>query len=154
MQWAFEYIEWQRGIESDSSYRYEGEDLKCRFNKSLVAAKCKGFRRIQSRNETALKIAVAAIGPISVAIDASSILFQFYKSGVYDDQSCNHLLNHAVLVVGYGELDGKDYWLVKNSWGVKWGMNGYVLMSRNKNNQCGIASAAIFPLVKFHTVMA
>uniref|UniRef100_A0A8C4Q954 Peptidase C1A papain C-terminal domain-containing protein n=1 Tax=Eptatretus burgeri TaxID=7764 RepID=A0A8C4Q954_EPTBU len=147
MQRAFEYIKVSGGIESESSYPYEDDDLKCRFNKSLVVAKCKGYTDIQKGNETALKIAVATIGPISVAIDASSDSFQFYKSGVYNNINCSQSTNHAVLVVGYGELDGKDYWLIKNSWGTRWGMNGYVLMSRNKNNQCGIASDAVYPLV-------
>uniref|UniRef100_UPI00358F22EC cathepsin L1-like n=1 Tax=Myxine glutinosa TaxID=7769 RepID=UPI00358F22EC len=147
MQQAFKYIKENGGIESESSYPYEDDDLKCRFNKSLVAATCKGSKDVQRGNETALKIAVAAVGPISIAIDASPNSFQFYKSGVYDNVNCTQSMNHAVLVVGYGELGGKDYWLVKNSWGTKWGMNGYVLMSRNKDNQCGIASSAIFPLV-------
>lgn len=35
-------------------------------------------------------------------------------SGVYDDPSCTDNVNHGVLVVGYGTVDGKDYWLVKN----------------------------------------
>lgn len=67
---------------------------------------------------------------------------------LFVSRACNSShLNHAVLVVGYGTYGGQDYWLVKNSWGTKWGLTGYIMMSRNKNNQCGIATDAIYPVV-------
>ncbi|KAI4879793.1 hypothetical protein NFI96_027057 [Prochilodus magdalenae] len=138
---AFQYIKESGGLETASSYPYQAREGRCRFDSRKALATCFGYKMVQPR-EDALQHAVATIGPISVAIDVSRHSFQSYQSGVYDDPACSSTnLGHAVLVVGYGtDKKGKDYWLVKNTWGVDWGENGYIRMSRNKRNQCGIAS--------------
>jgi len=145
---AFKYIKDNGGIDTEESYPYEAENKKCRFTKQNVGATDTGFVDIEQGDEDALMKAVATVGPVSVAIDAGHYSFQLYRSGVYNEPKCSSTqLDHGVLAVGYGTMDGKDYWLVKNSWGKTWGQSGYIMMTRNKNNQCGIASSASYPLV-------
>ncbi|XP_062378390.1 procathepsin L-like [Sardina pilchardus] len=145
---AYQYIKDNGGIDTEESYPYEAKDGKCRFKPDSVGATCTGFVDITSGDENALQKAVATVGPVSVLIDAEHSSFQMYESGVYEEPDCNpENLDHAVLAVGYGSENGKDYWLVKNSWGLSWGDKGYIKMTRNKHNQCGIASSANYPLV-------
>ncbi|XP_033741481.1 cathepsin L1-like [Pecten maximus] len=149
MDQAFDYIRDIGGLESEVEYPYKAKDeRKCHFNKTEVKAKCTGCMDIESGDEDQLKKAVASIGPISVAIDASHQSFQLYKGGVYTEAECSSdQLDHGVLTVGYGSEDGNDFWIVKNSWDVVWGDEGYIKMARNQDNMCGIATQASYPLV-------
>ncbi|XP_012280998.1 cathepsin L [Orussus abietinus] len=149
MDRAFQYIKNNRGLDTEKTYPYEAEDDKCRYNPRNKGASDAGFIDIPEGDEQKLKAAVATVGPVSIAIDASHSSFQFYSKGVYYDPDCSTTeLDHGVLVVGYGTTEeGEDYWIVKNSWGETWGEKGYILMARNKDNSCGIASSASYPLV-------
>jgi len=147
---AFQYIKANGGIDTEASYPYIGMDARCHFNRSAVGAEDTGFVDIAEGNERALKAALATVGPVSVAIDASQASFQFYHHGVYFDENCSpENLDHGVLAVGYGKdrKTGEEYWIVKNSWSEAWGHDGYIYMARNRDNACGIASKASYPLV-------
>jgi len=148
MDYAFQYIKANEGIDTEPSYPYEAKTLTCRFKAADVGATDTGFTDIASKDEMALQSAIATVGPISVAIDAAHSSFQLYKSGVYNEPACSQTqLDHGVLAVGYDSVGGQAYYIVKNSWGTSWGNEGFIYMSRNKNNQCGIATLSSYPLV-------
>merc|ERR1712134_109955 len=89
--------------------------------------------------------------PVSIAIEADQLTFQLYHSGVLTSK-CGTKLDHGVLAVGYGTLDGTDYWKVKNSWGPNWGMDGYILLTQaagtfKKSGECGLLSEPSYPVV-------
>ncbi|XP_044317675.1 LOW QUALITY PROTEIN: cathepsin L [Drosophila rhopaloa] len=146
---AFRYIKDNGGVDTEKSYPYEAIDDSCHFKKDTIGATDRGFVDIPQGDEKKLAEAVSTIGPVSVAIDASHESFQFYSEGVYDEPQCDaQNLDHGVLTVGFGtDESGADYWLVKNSWGTTWGDQGFIKMTRNKENQCGIATSASYPLV-------
>jgi len=149
MDQAFQYINKNKGIDTEGSYPYMAVDQDCKFDAKSIGATCTGFTDINGGDEEALQDAIASVGPISVAIDASQDSFQFYKDGVYSDEDCSsEWLDHGVTAVGYDSMGaGQDYYIVKNSWGTDWGKQGYILMARNQNNMCGIATMSSYPLV-------
>eukprot|EP01121_Diplochlamys_sp_Union-15-3_P014997 TRINITY_DN4873_c0_g1_i3.p1 TRINITY_DN4873_c0_g1~~TRINITY_DN4873_c0_g1_i3.p1 ORF type:complete len:322 (-),score=63.06 TRINITY_DN4873_c0_g1_i3:76-1041(-) len=132
----FDLVE-QCGVWNSSSI------TQCDYDPKKAYEVLSGVNKVQSGNETELQQAVFELGPVSVFIDASHSSFQFYSSGVYYEPSCSaSMLDHNVLVDGWGIEGDSQYWLVQNSWGEDWGLQGFILMSRNRRNNCGIATAA------------
>ena len=102
---------------------------------------------VTPNDELLLKFAVAQ-QPVAIAIEADTRYFQFYAGGILDSVECGTKLDHGVLIAGFGEEDGKKYWLVKNSWSTSWGEEGYVRIARSdsRNNEgiCGVAMQPSF----------
>ncbi|KAK7880628.1 hypothetical protein WMY93_032738 [Mugilogobius chulae] len=142
---AFKYVIDNKGIDSDNAYPYKPKEGVCRYNPAYRAASCTGYKWVKP-TEDDLKQALAVVGPISVSVYSSCKGFKFYKSGILNDPACKGTTNHAVLAVGYGTEGSLDYWLVKNSWGTRWGENGYIRIARNKNNMCNIAKYPVYPV--------
>lgn len=154
MQDGFKEIITHHGgkIESEVDYPYTATSKgMCTAQEDKAIGHFTSYVNVTSGDEDALKSAVANKSVISVAIDASSFLFQLYKHGVFVWPFCKNgqdELDHGVAVVGYGVWKGQsEYWLVRNSWGTGWGMHGYIMMARNKKNQCGVATDASYPVM-------
>lgn len=82
-------------------------------------------------------------GPIPVGIDSTSFNFELYKSGIIRKHHCGNNIDHAVTVVGYNTKNNIRYWIVKNSWGKNWGIDGYFYLERDRNT-CGIDTYTSF----------
>merc|ERR550517_285940 len=149
MDSAFEYVQANGGVDTEASYPYEARTKTCRFNAATVGATCTGYVDIKQGSKSDLMAAIASVGPVSVAIDASRSSFQLYRSGVYVEPRCSsRSLDHGVLAVGYGtDAKSGDYWSVNISWVTAWVEAGVLKMARNKSNQCGVATEASYPTV-------
>ncbi|KAL7722994.1 Cysteine proteinase 3 [Entamoeba marina] len=139
---TYEYIQ-NNGLMDESDFPYEDSNGTCKYDKSKTVVTCDGYSNLKIGSEAALTEAITE-GPVFVAIDANHASFMFYKNGIYSNPTCSRIkLCHAVVAIGYGSENGEDYYIVRNSWGEDWGEDGYVRMTRNGNNQCGIATAAV-----------
>nr|GMD96249.1 low-temperature-induced cysteine proteinase [Ipomoea batatas] len=148
MDYAYEFVVKNKGIDTEDDYPYKGKDNTCNNNKlKKHVVTIDGYTDVPSGNEKKLLQAVAS-QPVSVGICGSERAFQLYSGGVFTGP-CSTDLDHAVLIVGYDSENGDDYWIVKNSWGTSWGIKGYMYMQRNTGTpegMCGINTLASYPI--------
>ncbi|KAL1820798.1 hypothetical protein ACET3Z_015667 [Daucus carota] len=147
MDYAYQFVIDNKGIDTEDDYPYKSRETTCdkdKLNRHVVTID--GYVDVRENDEAQLLEAVAA-QPVSVGICGSERDFQLYSKGIFSGP-CSTYLDHAVLIVGYGSEDGVDYWILKNSWGKQWGMDGYMYMQRNNGNSqgiCGINMMASYP---------
>jgi len=143
--YVMDYVK-KNGLMEEKDYPYIAKNGTCKYDTTKAEITIDKYQTVKQRSEEDLMEALNS-HVVAAAIDASHVSFQLYSSGIYDEPKCKSLiLDHGIAVVGYGSENGQDYYIVKNSWGTTWGESGYIRMSRNKNNQCGIASGAVYPI--------
>ncbi|XP_023165114.2 cathepsin L1 [Drosophila hydei] len=151
-EYGFEYIR-DHGVTLANKYPYVQKALDCKRNDTTTfpgdsIVKIRDYARIKAGDQQTMKQVIATLGPLACSVNASPTSFQQYSGGIYDDEECNkEEVNHAVVVVGYGSENGRDYWIVKNSYSENWGEGGFFRLLSNPSNFCGIASECSYPIL-------
>jgi len=141
---AFQYVK-GAGMETDAVYPYTsggGDTGTCHYKSQDVVAHISGFQYATTTgNETQMQVAMVTHGPLSICVDAST--WQYYQGGVIT-HSCGDSLDHCVQIVGWNVYTGNiPYWIIRNSWGADWGLQGYLWVERNKD-ECGVSDEATY----------
>ncbi len=148
------------GLCSEKDYPYEmKKDTKCNPHNctAVPGTGVKSYIDIPEKSDIGLRASIS-LQPTSIAISTKSVFFQLYRSGVFDHDACgvDGKVDHGVLAVGYGH-DAKsnlDYYLIKNSWGPKWGDSGYIRVARSIKHDfgmCSILRVMTIPILKDNT---
>lgn len=157
---AMEWIGKNNGLCTESAYPYVSGETQtngpCQKSCSIVSGSDISTTVSVSANSDNAMMTALAQQPVSVAIEADQSSFQLYKSGVFTGV-CGTNLDHGVLLVGYGTMNGLDYYIMKNSWDVSWGDHGYMYMGRGVDasgksynggkGQCGVLMQGVYPVL-------
>lgn len=164
----YQWIMSNGGFYTEAAYGpYLGQDSFCKVvgpNKQdiPIALQIASYVNITSGDANAFNDALATVGPLSVAVDASVPTFYFYGGGILDDVNCGNLvsdLDHAVLAVGMGvdPVSGMTYTKVQNSWSTHWGAStpsvsgdpaggGFIFLAQ-AGNICGVMTSATYAVL-------
>jgi cathepsin L len=131
---AFGHVQ-SRGLAFQADYRgyQHGGDGKCKPHGTKFVTS-DGFERLPVNKLEPLLAAVNQ-GPVAVSVDASP--WGMYSAGVFHGCDRHAIVNHAVVLVGYGNdaTAGRKYFLIRNSWGEGWGENGYIRLNRRDTDE-------------------
>jgi len=139
---VFDYYN-RKDIVMENSYRYisgqTGSHYGCQKpnpEQNLVRNRLRP-RHVQVGRESDLKQYLATYGPVVIGMAADNehkALFRDLGNGIFDvDYTVQLQPNHVVVLAGYGTENGKDFWIIKNSWGSNWGVGGYGKIIAGKN---------------------
>lgn len=126
------------GVDLEKDYPYKGVAGECKAREFKPVVQVKDIHFFNNVDEVKLVELLNIYGPLSITVNAN--VWKFYIDGIYKPTPavCDpEKANHAVLLVGYGNSNGVNYWIIKNSWGTDWGEDGYMRIQRG-TRACGL----------------
>ena len=150
------YVEYDQHDEGliDSSFCHEITEPEWSWQGKVqvtesVGEKASVYKRVPPNRADCLRNAIRE-QPVLVSVQADSWQFKLYGSGVIGSEECGTTVNHNMMAVGYGSQDGVDYYLLKNSWGFEWGIDGFVKVKVEDNGLgiCGVQASPICIIVE------
>jgi len=128
---AFKFVE-HKGIPTESSYPYVPHTETCHSFTS--------FTKVSTYKDVSDLESAIQVQPVSVAVDARK--WSSYSGGTFSCTGSTQL-DHGVLLVG----SYSNYWVIKNSWGTMWGMEGFIQLAKGSGANCGVDEAASYPTI-------
>ncbi|XP_078396796.1 cathepsin O [Cetorhinus maximus] len=130
----------------ESVYPFNAKTGMCHyFSRSIRGVTITGYKAYSFRyNEAVMMEKLLEWGPLVAVVDAVS--WQDYLGGIIQHHCSQERSNHAVVITGYDTTGDIPYWIVRNSWGTKWGIDGYIYIKMGKN-VCGIADSVAVAFV-------
>jgi len=135
--WPNQAMSWiisQGGQDTESSYPYTGVDGECAQSSGVIGATISSVVPVES-DENLMYNALQTM-PLSICADAEP--WQDYSNGILPASECGSNIDHAIQLTGYNPSKG-GYWVVRNSWGADWGINGFIWLQYGQDT-CGITS--------------
>lgn len=140
------------GLTTASAYPYVALNGPCRLGEKsseVNLVKIKSYKKIKGKSVHDMEAAVAFEGPVTAPVNGQPLKFFSGKEILTGNWCINKRRSHAVIVVGYNTTsEGQDYWIIRNSWGEKWGDQGYFYVERNKDDFCGLTRQTYIPFLK------
>jgi len=142
---AYQYLISAGGQESYAAYPYTAENTPCAFNAQYIVAKPTSWTYVtNSEDETQMVNYLYANGPLSVCVDASE--WSMYTGGIFPASSCSTSIDHCVDAIGYNIGSSTPYWIIRNSWGTDWGIQGYMQLQYGQD-ACAVAQVVTSAII-------
>jgi len=142
---AYAFVMQEGGLEDDSDYPYTAADGTCAFQANLVKVTITNWQYATTNSdEPTMQNNLVSWGPLSICVDAEP--WQDYTSGIMMASDCSNSLDHCVQLVGYDMTNSTPFWIVRNSWGLDWGENGYIRLQYGQDT-CGCADEATSAII-------